>query len=137
MKTTTWEIHSRNINHPAKLEHLWWRVIHGVRSLEEAKEQLNIEKRSDRDSREFKIVRVEKTVQEFDETVWQGIKTPYIIAMTTQIDLSPYWNEYSNEWEVSETDERGNTLEVYGFSTEDAALNFINEWIEKNNLTPA
>jgi len=57
--------------------------------------------------------------------------------MTTLIDLSPYWNEYSNEWEVSESDERGNTLEVYGFSTEDDALNFINEWIEKNNLTPA
>lgn len=57
--------------------------------------------------------------------------------MTTLIDLSPYWNEYSNEWEVSESDERGNTLEVYGFNTEDDALNFINEWIEKNNLTPA
>ena len=69
MKTTTWEIHSRSINHPAKLERLWWCIFHGMRSLEEAKEQLNIEKCSDRDSREFKIVRVEKTVQEFDETV--------------------------------------------------------------------
>lgn len=57
--------------------------------------------------------------------------------MTTLIDLSPYWNEYSNEWEVSETDERGNTLEVYNFDTEDDALTFINEWIEKKNLTPA
>ena len=57
--------------------------------------------------------------------------------MTTLIDLSPYWNEYSNEWEVSETDERGNALEVYNFDTEDDALSFINEWIEKKNLTPA
>lgn len=69
MKTTIWEIHSRNINHPAKLEHLWWRVMHGMRSLEEAKEYLEREKRYYNDSREFKIVRVEKTVQEFDETV--------------------------------------------------------------------
>ena len=37
--------------------------------------------------------------------------------MITLIDLSPYWNEYSNEWEVCENDERGNTLEVYGFPT--------------------
>lgn len=71
------------------------------------------------------------------EIIWREFLLPYIIAMTTLIDLSPYWNEYSNEWEVSESDERGNTLEVYGFNTEDDALNFINEWIEKNNLTPA
>lgn len=56
--------------------------------------------------------------------------------MTTLIDLSPYWNEYSNEWEVCESDERGNTLEIYNFSTYDHALSFINEWIEKKNLTP-
>lgn len=56
--------------------------------------------------------------------------------MTTLIDLSPYWNEYSNEWEVCESDERGNTLEIYNFSTYDHALSFINEWIDKKALTP-
>jgi len=57
--------------------------------------------------------------------------------MITLIDLSPYWNEYSNEWEVYENDECGNTLEVYGFPTEDRALSFIDKWVQSKNLTSA
>jgi hypothetical protein len=54
----------------------------------------------------------------------------------TLIDLEPNWNEYSNEWEVCESDERGNALEVYNFNTEDEATAFINDWISKKALTP-
>ena len=71
MKTITWEIHERDLAHPSKIEHLWWRVIKGIRSLDQAKEALECEKSHPawRKTREFKIVRVEKTIQEFDETV--------------------------------------------------------------------
>ncbi len=71
MKTITWEIHERDLAHPARIEHLWWRVIKGIRSLDQAKEALECEKSHPawRKTREFKIVRVEKTIQEFDETV--------------------------------------------------------------------
>ena len=54
----------------------------------------------------------------------------------TLIDLEPNWNEYSNEWEVFESDERGNALEVYNFNTEDEATAFINDWLSKKALTP-
>ena len=69
MKTITWEIHERNLAHPSKIEHLWWRIVGGIRSLDEAKEQLEREKshHSWRKTREFKIVRVETVIHEFDE----------------------------------------------------------------------
>lgn len=136
-KKAHWKIESRDLSHAARINHFWF-LLYSVCSLEDAKNSLDIEKRDSHSlSAEFRIVRVETSIKEFVETVWRGLKIAYIIAMTTLIDLSPYWNEYSNEWEVSESDERGNTLEVYGFNTEDDALNFINEWIEKKNLTPA
>lgn len=64
MKTTHWEIHTRNLHSPAKINHLWWKV-YSVNSLEEAKESCSF----DRIYRgwEYKIVRVETTRTEIDE----------------------------------------------------------------------
>jgi hypothetical protein len=53
-------------------------------------------------------------------------------AMLTLIDLCPEYNEDSQEWEVQETDERGNAIEVYGFATEEEAEKFIDNWIKKH-----
>lgn len=70
MKTITWEIHIRDLAHPARIEHLWWRIVSGIRSLDEAKEQLEREKRHPAlKTREFKIVRVETVIHEFDEPI--------------------------------------------------------------------
>ena len=45
------------------------------------------------------------------------------------LDLIPEFNSDTLQWEVRETDERDNTLEVYAFSTEEEAENFIDQWI--------
>lgn len=45
------------------------------------------------------------------------------------LDLLPEFNSDTLQWEVRETDERDNTLEVYAFSTEEEAENFIDKWI--------
>ena len=45
------------------------------------------------------------------------------------LDLLPEFNSDTLKWEVRETDERDNTLEVYAFSTEEEAENFIDHWI--------
>lgn len=52
--------------------------------------------------------------------------------MLTLIDLCPEWNEHSQRWEVQETDERGNALEVYDFSTEEEAEKFIGSWVKNH-----
>lgn len=49
----------------------------------------------------------------------------------------PFWNEYSNEWEVTELNESGESVETHNFNTEDQATAFIREKIEKQTLTPA
>lgn len=61
--------------------------------------------------------------------------TQHNTKAVTLIDLEPNWNSHSNEWEVCESDERGNALEVYNFNTEDEGISFINDWIEKK-ITP-
>jgi len=66
---------------------------------------------------------------------WQGLKIAYIIAMNMLLDLIPFFNEYSQEWEVRETDENDNTLEVYGFSTEEEAEKFVDAWIRRGELS--
>ncbi len=45
------------------------------------------------------------------------------------LDLTPELNEQTGKWEVSETDERGNAIEVYEFPTESAATKFIDAWL--------
>jgi hypothetical protein len=45
------------------------------------------------------------------------------------LDLLPEFNSDTLQWELRETDERDNTLEVYAFSTEEEAENFIDQWI--------
>lgn len=45
------------------------------------------------------------------------------------LDLLPEFNSDTLKWEVRETDERDNTLEVYAFSTEEEAEKFIDQWI--------
>lgn len=45
------------------------------------------------------------------------------------LDLLPEFNSDTLQWEVRETDERDNTLEVYAFSTEEEAENFIDQWV--------
>lgn len=45
------------------------------------------------------------------------------------LDLLPEFNSDTLQWEVRETDERDNTLEVYAFSTEEEAEKFIDQWI--------
>lgn len=66
-KTIMWQIQCRNLASSAKINHLWW-PIYGVRSLEDAKNSLEIEKRNSlSSSEEFKIVRIEVTTEYFDE----------------------------------------------------------------------
>jgi hypothetical protein len=50
--------------------------------------------------------------------------------MNTLLDLIPELNATTLKWELRETDERDNTLEVYSFDTEEAADKFIDDWIE-------
>lgn len=45
------------------------------------------------------------------------------------LDLLPEFNSDTLKWEVRETDERDNTLEVYAFSTEEEAEKFVDQWI--------
>jgi len=50
--------------------------------------------------------------------------------MNTLLDLIPELNTTTLKWELRETDERDNTLEVYAFDTEEEADKFIDDWIE-------
>jgi hypothetical protein len=50
--------------------------------------------------------------------------------MTTFLDLIPELNPQTLQWEVRETDENDNTLEVYSFDSEEKAEAFIDGWIE-------
>lgn len=50
--------------------------------------------------------------------------------MNTLLDLIPELNATTLKWELRETDERDNTLEVYAFDTEQEADKFIDDWIE-------
>lgn len=52
--------------------------------------------------------------------------------MNTLLDLCPEYNEHTFQWDVRETDEKDNTLEVYSFITEAEAENFIDNWIKKH-----
>lgn len=45
------------------------------------------------------------------------------------LDLIPEFNSDTLQWELRETDESDNTLEVYAFSTEEEAEKFIDGWI--------
>lgn len=47
------------------------------------------------------------------------------------LDLLPEFNSDTLKWEVRETDERDNTLEVYAFDTEEEAEKFVDDWIEQ------
>ena len=47
------------------------------------------------------------------------------------LDLLPEFNSDTLKWEVRETDESDNTLEVYAFDTEEEAEKFVDDWIEK------
>ena len=53
-------------------------------------------------------------------------------AMLNLIDLCPEFNDETLKWDVRETDEKDNTLEVYSFDTEEEAENFVDKWIEKH-----
>jgi hypothetical protein len=48
------------------------------------------------------------------------------------LDLLPEFNSDTLQWEVRETDERDNTLEVYAFSTEEEAEKFVDQWIAQH-----
>jgi hypothetical protein len=45
------------------------------------------------------------------------------------IEIIALFNSYSQEWEIRECDENDNTLEVYGFATEEEAEKFVDQWI--------
>jgi hypothetical protein len=45
------------------------------------------------------------------------------------IEIIPLFNSCSQEWEIRECDENDNTLEVYGFATEEEAEKFVDQWI--------
>jgi hypothetical protein len=45
--------------------------------------------------------------------------------MNTLLELCPKYNDNTFQWDVRETDEKDNTLEVYSFITEAEAENFI------------
>jgi hypothetical protein len=45
------------------------------------------------------------------------------------IEIIPLFNSNSQEWEIRECDENDNTLEVYGFATEEEAEKFVDEWL--------
>lgn len=53
-------------------------------------------------------------------------------AMLILLDLCPEFNDETLKWDVRETDEEDNTLEVYSFDTEEEAENFVDKWIEKH-----
>lgn len=56
--------------------------------------------------------------------------------MTTFLDLVPELNPQTLQWEVRETDEKDNTLEVYSFDSEENAEAFIDGWIEdRDNIS--
>lgn len=66
---THWQIQRRDLSHAARINHFWF-PLYSVRSLEDAKESLDCEKRDSHSlSEEFRIVRVETTIKEFVETV--------------------------------------------------------------------
>lgn len=50
--------------------------------------------------------------------------------MNTLLELCPELNHRTMMWDVRETDEKDNTLEVYSFITEAQAVKFIDNWIE-------
>jgi hypothetical protein len=50
--------------------------------------------------------------------------------MITLLEMSPTFNDYTFQWDVRETDEKDNTLEVYSFITEAEAENFIDNWVK-------
>ena len=50
--------------------------------------------------------------------------------MITLIEMFPTFNDYTSQWDVRETDEKDNTLEVYSFNTEAEAEKFIENWVE-------
>jgi len=71
LKLTTWQIHSRDMSSKAAVEHLWWPVVRGLRTLDDARSQLGVEKASNircEKQSEFKIVRVETITNEYDES---------------------------------------------------------------------
>jgi hypothetical protein len=51
----------------------------------------------------------------------------------TLLDLYPEFNKTSQKWEIRETDERGNALEVYTFDTEKEADDFVIDWVEERD----
>lgn len=127
-KKIQWQIESRDLAHEARVYHLWF-PLYKVGSLEDAKHSLYIKKKNAHSpSKEFRIVRVETIEERFEETVWQGLKNQYIIAMNN-IEIIPLFNSNSQEWEIRECDENDNTLEVYGFATEEEAEKFVDEWL--------
>lgn len=48
----------------------------------------------------------------------------------TLIDLVPEYNPTSLKWEIRETDEQDNTLEVHSFDSSIEGDAFVDEWIE-------
>ena len=52
--------------------------------------------------------------------------------MLILLDLCPEFNDETLKWDVRETDEEDNTLEVYSFDTEEEAENFVDKWIERH-----
>ena len=44
--------------------------------------------------------------------------------------MFPEFNDHTSQWDVRETDEKDNTLEVYSFNTEAEAENFIDNWVK-------
>jgi hypothetical protein len=68
-KTIKWQIESRDLANKAKIYHLWF-PLYQCRSLEDAKNSLSVEKRdSHSPSEEFRIVRLETTIESFIETI--------------------------------------------------------------------
>ena len=69
-KKIHWKIQCRDLSHGARLYHLWFTIADNFVSLEDAKDWLTFEKKdSHSSSEEFRIVRVETSIQEFVETV--------------------------------------------------------------------
>jgi hypothetical protein len=60
------------------------------------------------------------------------IRCEEYVETTTLLDLCPEYNSDTFQWDVRETDENDNTLEVYSFITEVEAENFIDNWIKKH-----
>jgi len=53
-------------------------------------------------------------------------------TMEILLDLCPEFNDETLKWDVRETDENDNALEVYSFDTEEEAENFVDKWIERH-----